>query len=360
IAFAYWVHSSIGWIRSLALIIMGIVLIRVFKDGRRWEKIALSLALLTYATVFIVFNYRLPADAIFQLPVNKSFIPAATAPDKNKLVIAVVIKGEAKAYPLQLIGYHHQVLDTVGGQPLLVTYCTVCRTGRVFSTLVAGRPETFRLVGMDHFNAVFEDASTRSWWQQATGEAIAGPRKGMQLQEIPSTQLTVEACLRQYPNATVMAPDPLFDERYFRLEDYDRGKMQSSLVKRDYRSWQEKSWIVGVKDGNTAVAYDWNELVAHRLLQDSLDAKALLLVLENDTTSFHVYDRKLKGATLQFAKQEGSNVFTDLLTKSVWNMDGRCIEGALKGEQLATVQSYHQFWHSWQTFQPNARKFSLK
>ncbi|MFX5562960.1 DUF3179 domain-containing (seleno)protein, partial [Acinetobacter baumannii] len=64
------------------------------------------------------------------------------------------------AYPIQFIGYHHQVVDTVGGEPIIATYCTVCRTGRIFSSTVDGVPEKFRLVGMDHFNAMFEDART--------------------------------------------------------------------------------------------------------------------------------------------------------------------------------------------------------
>ena len=89
-----------------------------------------------------------------------------------------MINGEAKAYPIQLIGYHHQVMDTVGNEPVIITYCTVCRTGRVYSSSLNGRHESFRLVGMDHFNAVFEDETTKTWWQQATGEAIAGPLKG--------------------------------------------------------------------------------------------------------------------------------------------------------------------------------------
>ena len=83
------------------------------------------------------------------------------------------------------IGYHHQVRDRVGGTDVLVTYCTVCRSGRVFSPLVDGTLERFRLVGMDRFNAMFEDESTGSWWRQATGAAVAGPRKGIQLVVIP-------------------------------------------------------------------------------------------------------------------------------------------------------------------------------
>jgi hypothetical protein len=39
---------------------------------------------------------------------------------------------------------------------------------------------------MDHFNAMFEDSQTKSWWRQVNGEAIAGPLKGKTLPEIPS------------------------------------------------------------------------------------------------------------------------------------------------------------------------------
>jgi Protein of unknown function (DUF3179) len=357
IDFAYWINTNIWWIRLVTGAGIIIAIARVFTNGQRWEKICLPIALAICATVFLLFNYRLSAEAIFRQPSSKSFISVNDMEDKSKLVIGVTINGESKAYPIQFIGYHHQVADTVGDEPLMVTYCTVCRTGRVFSTIVNGRHESFRLVGMDQYNAVFEDATTKSWWQQATGEAIAGPLKGTMLKEIPSVQLTAEVFMRKYPDATVMAPDPLFDERYFKLEDYDRGTMHSPLVKRDYRSWQRKSWIVGIKNESSSNAYDWNDLVKKRLIQDSLQSLPVLVAVENDTTTYHVFDRRLKGFVLEFDTCVRGNGFTDLRTKSTWNMDGQCIAGPLKGQQLSSVQAYHEFWHAWQTFQPNVRKY---
>lgn len=355
---AYWLSMHMVWIRILLGIVLGITFIRVLRDGKAWEKISLSLALLGYMVVFILFNYRFDADTIFRQPSVKNFIPAAASFDKDKLVIGVVINGEAKAYPIQLIGYHHQVRDTVGNESVMVTYCTVCRTGRVYSTLVQGRQENFRLVGMDHFNAVFEDETTKSWWQQATGEAIAGPLKGLKLKEVPSQQLTVESWMRDYPSSMVMAADPLYDEQYFKLEDYDRGTMQSSLVKRDYQPWQPKSWIVGVKNEFSSIAYDWNELVKKRVIQDSLQSLPILLTMEIDTTSFHVYDRRINGTVLQFNTNITDNCFIDKGSNSIWTMDGLCIEGPLKGQQLTRIQGYNEFWHSWQTFQVNAKKYA--
>jgi hypothetical protein len=45
---------------------------------------------------------------------KKLFAPATTdTTNKDKLVIGVVINNEAKAYPIELIGYHHQVIDSM-------------------------------------------------------------------------------------------------------------------------------------------------------------------------------------------------------------------------------------------------------
>lgn len=353
---AWWISTYRVWIRIAVLSVAAFALVRVWKHGRLWEKIALPIALAGYLVVFLFFNYRLDAQHIFHQPGNKSFIPVASVMDKSKLVIGIVVNGEAKAYPIQLIGYHHQVMDTVGNEPLIITYCTVCRTGRVYSTMVNGEHEQFRLVGMDHFNAVFEDKSTKTWWQQANGEAIAGPLKGETLKEIPSRQLTTDAWMRQYPQSVVMAPDPLYEERYFRLEDYDRGAMRSPLVKRDQRPWQPKSWVVGVKNEFASMAYDWNELVKKRVIMDSLPTLPIVVAMEADTTSFHVYDRRVNGVALHFNTAVVNDQFTDQGTQSTWNMDGLCVDGPLKGQRLVRVQAYNEFWHSWENFQLNVKK----
>jgi hypothetical protein len=118
VLYAYWLDQSIVWIRILTWILICFALVTVFKNGRIWEKISLSLILVSYAVVFFYFNFRLQADNIFHQPVNKAFTVAANSDmDKSKLIIGVVIEGKAKAYPIQLIGYHHQVMDTIGKTP---------------------------------------------------------------------------------------------------------------------------------------------------------------------------------------------------------------------------------------------------
>ena len=73
---------------------------------------------------------------------RQSFANAsANQVDTNRLIIGVVNGNQAKAYPIRFIGYHHQVMDTIDGKPILVTYCTVCRSGRVFEPGIEGKLE---------------------------------------------------------------------------------------------------------------------------------------------------------------------------------------------------------------------------
>jgi len=358
IAFVYWLDNNIWWVR----IIIGLILIYpvalILRYAKVWKRILLSAVLLLYAVVFYFFNFRFKADKMFYQPVHRSF--ATTAGNKiadNKLIIGVVINGEAKAYPVQLIGYHHQVRDTVGNTPVMVTYCTVCRTGRVFSPVINGNNETFRLVGMDHFNAMFEDKSTKSWWRQATGEAIAGPLKGASLHELPSTQSTLAAWLRQYPASLILQPDTLFTKQYKDLADFDNGTIKSGLEKRDSASWKFKSWVIGIVHNNASKAYDWNKLVNDGMIQDSLGGLPIVMVVEKDSASFHVWNRLFYGNDLQFTQDRVNGRLRDINTKSVWNMNGQCIEGPLAGIQLTPVRAYQEFWHSWRTFHPGTMKY---
>ena len=353
IGFAYWLGRNITWIRIVLILLIAIPVVQSFKQNKRWKKIVLALILGLYAFIFFMFNFRFEADKMFYQPEHKSFAAINTSGADTVLVIGVAINGEAKAYPIQIIGYHHQVRDTIGNTDAIVSYCTVCRTGRVFSPVVNGKPEVFRLVGMDHFNAMFEDATTKSWWQQATGVAVAGPLKGQSLKEIASQQMSLSAWLRLHPNSTVLEPDSTFKEKYEHLGNYNRGTIESSLEKRDSASWEFKSWVVGVLHNNIAKAYDWSELEKKEIIEDSLPGLPIVIALEKDTASFHVWSRLVDGQSLQFEKSKAQNTLMDINTHSTWNMNGVCIEGVLKDKQLQTVQAYQEFWHSWKNFHPN-------
>jgi hypothetical protein len=358
IDFAYWIHQHSWIIRIVGWLLIAYPTYRLLSaPKRRGQKAAVLALLAIYGVVFYLFNFRYLAEKMFYQPTETVMLDLkASKIPADKVVLGLVVNGQARAYPIQFIGYHHQVRDTVGGEPVMVTYCTVCRTGRVFRPLVNGKPEEFRLVGMDHFNAMFEDKTTGSWWRQVNGEAIAGPLKGQYLPGFQAEQMTLQAWTELHPETLVLQPDSTFKEQYASMEPYEKGKVKRKLTGRDSLSWKPKSWVVGVERNKTARAYDWNQLVKQKVTNDSLAGTPLLLMVASDSATFHVWNRKVNGQTLHFTA-DSTDSFRDQETGSVWNRHGICTEGLLKGKKMARIPASQEYLHSWETFHPATTRF---
>lgn len=354
---AYWLHKNIDWLRVVGLLLLAYpAFLIVTKPRRAWHRYVAGGLLLLYGVVLYEVNREMLADQMFRQPIHKRVVPMSQNKiPLNKLVLGFESLGQATAYPVQLIGYHHQVRDTVGGQPVMITYCTVCRTGRVFSPLVEGQPDEFRLVGMDHFNAMFEDKRTGSWWRQATGEAIVGPLRGKGLLELPSRHMTLREWAAEHPNTRVLQADSTFADEFEGMKNYERGLSKGKLTRRDSASWQPKSWIIGVEWAGFAKAYDWNKLQTKRVLNDVVGGEPLMLTMAPDSVSFGVWSRRVGVQTLNF--RYTNQQLTDLETRSVWTWRGHCVAGPLAGRKLAAIpKAYQEFWHSWRGFHPKTEQ----
>ena len=342
---AYALHSY-RWLFRVAFAAMALVGARAAWSVAGWRKSFVVLAVAIAGLVAYGTNFVMAADQIFVAPTSLDMKPAEkNQVDPARLVVGISIDGQARAYPVQFIGYHHQVRDTVNGKPVMVSFCTVCRTGRVFKPTVNGATEDFRLVGMDHFNAMLEDRTTGSWWRQANGEAITGPLKGQMLEEVESQQVTLARWLAMHPSSLIMQPDSALAAKYSKSFDYETGKSRSSLTGTDSVSWNEKAWVVGVTQNGESVAYDWNRLKRDRVINDVVGGTPIVIALANDTASFVVYARPDTGS--RFIVRNDSLVGAN----RVYDLSGRSSTG-----RLTQLKASQEFWHSWRTFQPNTRK----
>jgi len=308
---------------------------------RKW---LLFFPIAVVAIVIYMANFKMAADAMFKQPKQLLLVSAASNKvDSNRLVLGVSINGEAKAYPIRFLGYHHHIQDTVGGKPIMVTYCTVCRTGRVFEPIVNGKKEKFRLVGMDHFNAMLEDATTKSWWRQVTGEAIAGKLKGQQLPEVYSTQTSLADWLQLNPGSLIMQADTNFIKSYDSTFKFESGASKSKLTGTDSLSWKDKSWVIGVKAGKESKAYDWNQLKKEKLIQDKIGVTPVLIVLSKNDKSFFAFERPNENSIFNLSGD------TLLFDNHKYRIDGKGIDTSFSLKPLPASQ---EFWHSWRTFNP--------
>lgn len=338
IDFAYFLNSYRWIFRVLFILIAGYGLKPAFSKRKIISSIVLVLALI----VGYLFSFKMTAEKMFLQPIDlKLETKENNNVPLNKLVVGVVHNGVSKAYPIQFIAYHHQVIDDLDDKKIMVTYCSVCRTGRVFEPLVNGKHDEFRLVGMDNFNAMFEDSKTKSWWRQVNGEAIVGDLKGVTLPEVFSQQTSLEKWFELYPNSLVMQADTNFNSAYQGLEKYDDGNLKSKLVGTDFNSWNKKSWVLGIEIDSISKAYDWNLLKEKRFIIDTINYKQIIVLLADDNKSFFAYEID-NFSQVNFEK--------DVITLDSISFD---LNGVSNSVSLNKINAYQEFWHSWESFHKN-------
>ncbi|MBK9223192.1 MAG: DUF3179 domain-containing protein [Saprospiraceae bacterium] len=349
--FAYSIYSWRWYIRCL----LGLVMISGFRVAFQKSKLLSTLVFLFVLFVIYQFNFEFSADKMFYAPKNLILKPVdSNEIDPDRLVLGISMNGEFRAYPIYLIGYHHQVADKIGDKSILITYCTVCRTGRCYEALVNHKLENFRLVGMDHFNALLEDHSTKSWWRQSTGECVVGPLKGSFLAEFPSQQTSLKTWIDLHPNTQIMQEDPVYKIKYDSLALYEAGKSKGKLTKKDSSSWSDKSWIIGIQIGNDSRAYDWNQLIKDQMILDQIGNTFIVLLLSSDKKSFFAFERPTPESKFIFRNDS-------LFMNSIYyRFTGESLNfTSVEHPKLKHINAYQEFWHSWKTFHPNSDRYQV-
>lgn len=125
----------------------------------------------------------------------------------NEPVISFSDNKDARAYPLRIVTHHEIVNDVVGGRPVAVTYCPLCNLAVVFDRTVDGQVLDFGTTGkLRNSDLVMYDRQSESWWQQFTGEAIAGRSTGKDLQVLASRLESLASFRKRYPDGRILLP----------------------------------------------------------------------------------------------------------------------------------------------------------
>lgn len=289
-------------------------------------------------------------------------------------VLALEIKRDARAYPLQILMWHEIVNDVVGGVPVTVTYCPLCNSGIVFDRMVDGTTLDFGTSGkLYKSDLVMYDRQSHSLWAQMEGRAIVGARAGTQLKLIAANTLAFEEWRAAQPTGKVLSRDTGHTRNYGTnpYESYDHPQLRPSLFRgRPDPRRPPKERVVGIKVGAVARAYPWPVLAERRVVHDRLGDQALVIfyqpgalsALDNEAIqrsravgATSVFGRVLEGRPLTF--EAVAKGFKDRETGSIWNLLGHAVSGLLTGRRLTAVPHVDAFWFAWAAFNPATSLF---
>ena len=146
---------------------------------------------------------------------NPTTQPAAEAAwlEDDDVVFGVVINGEARAYPRQIMEVREMVNDTLGGRDFAMPYCTLCGSAQVWFTdsVPEGveRP-VLRTSGLlSRSNKVMYDLVSQSIFDTFLGTADTGVLHDQGVALVGHTVVTSTwgAWVEQHPDTTVLIED---------------------------------------------------------------------------------------------------------------------------------------------------------
>jgi hypothetical protein len=209
-------------------------------------------------------------------------------------VFGVAHGGEQKAYPQFVLVHHEIVNDTVGGDPLAVTYCPLTGTAEAFHR---GGTEFGVSGDLVNANLVMYDRGTDTRWPQVLATGIRGPLSDESLREVRVVWTTWGEWRAAYPDTRVLTDNTGYARRYGadpygdyapRKGYYENDQYLFSPLVEDDRA-HPKRVVLGARTGEEAVAFDKQRLLADRVLTAERESASFVAVADESLSTGYVY-----------------------------------------------------------------------
>jgi hypothetical protein len=215
---------------------------------------------------------------------NPRFVDAADVDflEDREPVIELVVEGNARAYPIQILIWHEIVNDVVGGVPVAVTFCPLCNTAIAFDRRVDEQTLDFGTTGnLRNSDLVMYDRQTESWWQQFGGEAVVGEFTGSELEQLPSRVVAWADFRREHPAGKVLSrvtgvSRPYGENPYFGYDSVDSPPIFPTKHADDDRL-PPKERVVFIERGDEAVVVPFSTLRKKKVVRVEVGGSRLVV-----------------------------------------------------------------------------------
>lgn len=281
----------------------------------------------------------------------------------------------ARAYPLSLLMWHEIVNDTVNGHSIAVTFCPLCNAAIIFDRRVDERVLEFGVSGLlRNSDMIMYDRQTQSWWQQFTGECLAGKLAGRKLQIVPSEVVSYLDFRKAYPAGQILSTDTGYHRAYGTnpYEGYDQSAKPFLYDGPIDPRLPAMERVLGVISGTDARAYPYTLLEKYAVINDNIGGKPIVVISGARTLSIldqalisksknvlapRIFQARVGNRNLTFGFQRDK--MTDHQTGSTWNVSGSCEAGPLRGSVLSPVPAaFSSFAFAWFAFHPESTVYS--
>lgn len=270
-------------------------------------------------------------------------------------VFGVSLNGEARAYPLRILGWHEMANDVVGGKAVTLSYCTLCGSGVLYD---AGR-FTFGTSGLLYrSNKLMVDRQTGTLWSNLTGEPVLGPlaKDPEPLRILPLTLTTWKDWRTRHPETTVLDLDRGQAARWGYdytpgAADRKREGVSFPAGPRNPLGLDGRAEVFAVRLGRLAKAYEMDALLRERVVNDRLGEHGLVVTADPESGAARAY--RSGGRT--FAPGARPDELVDGMGVR-WTAGDEALAptGPEAIAPLERIPGHQAFWFGWYAFFPDS------
>ena len=253
--------------------------------------IVIPIMLCCGASEFDLSQNIIDIDQFFSGGVKKDDIPAISNPkfispdqvtflNNNDLIVGVVIDGQAKAYPINILNWHEVVNDQVGRERVAITWCPLTKSAVVFDRETPQGDLEFGVSGiLYNNNLVMYDRLSNSLWPQLLLSAATGNFSGYQLKVIPSVVTTWRQWKQSHPQSLVLSTDTDFYRNYTYdpYQGYHQGSATGVLAQQIDPRLNAKELVIGVNINGVKKAYPLSKVKMRRPIEDVVENGEILI-----------------------------------------------------------------------------------
>jgi hypothetical protein len=287
---------------------------------------------------------RSPAKRLVLNPPHLEIRKAEGKVNDDESVLGVELGGESRAYPLDMLTQIDNgiVNDTLGGRPIVASWCNSCQAGAVYSRQLDNETLSFAITGESWLeNMIMGDLETQCRWSQVLGRAMDGRLMGKELDAIPSVVTDWKTWRTQHPDTTVA--------------ELSRVPERISQVARFDSQTSDGGFVLGYSSGSEARAWPFAALRSRPVINDQLGARPLLITFDDAHRTASLFSRSLNGHVLTFQLKAEGPALIDDRTQSLWDpFSGQATDGPLKGKVLERLPGMVVIEMYWVTFHPKS------
>ena len=295
------------------------------------------------------------------IPMNEALMSL----DPNEPVFIVPLPDAVHIYPQKILVWHEIVNEVIKGEPYCISYSPLSGALAVYYARADQQNLIFDPDGrLFNSNSIMIDRNTGSLWSQIWGMAFDGPLKGTGLNILPcywTTWKYAREVYRDVENVKIMQTprggfrdynrDPYGTYLISEKNYYNDERIVYPIQNLDSRMYP-KTQIIGLEIEKNLIAIDVNYVREQKVVNFFSGLVPLVALYDADLDVARIFVRNIwdgKPPAL-FAWRDGQ--IQDIMTRSVWNAQGQCVEGNLKGASMAEKFGIYAFWFAWAALNP--------